>query len=81
MASEHDDQLIATLADNPAWQALERRIAREGEQHFNRLARHFARYGNKVDYEQLQYDRGRYAGMKHILDEPRRLAQQQEAGE
>lgn len=68
--NEHERQMIAALADSPGWDAL--RVAAEVrmQQHFRSLARMFATRGVQPDYAQLQWQRGVFAGMKFILDNP-----------
>lgn len=85
---DHERQLIASIAESPAWESL-RKVARNRmERHFRRLAHTFAMKGVEPNYAELQWQRGVIAGMKFILDNPlieaakleRLLAEQQEEG-
>jgi hypothetical protein len=40
------------------------------ERHFRVLARAFAQRNNQPDYDRLQWERGFFAGMKFLLDNP-----------
>lgn len=71
--SAHDLQLLAALIDRPEWTAL--RLVAEQRMHrqFRQLARMFATEGKELDYDRLQFQRGVFAGMKFVLDEPHKL--------
>jgi hypothetical protein len=67
-------QLLATLIERPEWQALRHVAKHRMDRHFRGLARMFATEGAELDYDRLQYQRGVFAGMKFVLDEPHRIA-------
>lgn len=69
----HDLQLLATLIERPEWAALRRVAEQRMDRHFRRLARLFATEGEEPPYDRLQHQRGVFAGMKFVLDEPHRL--------
>lgn len=69
-AISEPNQLLADLTTHPGWNEL-RRVAKERmEGHFKELSREFASKDNRPDYETLQFQRGVFAGMKHLLDHP-----------
>lgn len=73
VVSSHDLQLLASLVKRPEWEALRRLARHRMDKHFRRLARIFASEGQEPDYDRLQYQRGVFAGMKFVLDEPHKL--------
>lgn len=68
--TDEDKQLLAQLGRRPEWVAL-RRLAEHRMQHsFERIARAFATKDVRPDYAELQWERGFFAGMKFLLDNP-----------
>lgn len=69
-----DLQLLAGLADRPEWAALRRACEQRLDNHFRKLARIFQTEGVAPDYDRLQWQRGVFAGVKLVLDEPHKIA-------
>lgn len=80
------DELLAQLGNHPGWPTLREHAKQLMDAHFRGLAREFATRNNQPDYAQLQWERGVFAGIKFLLDNPtiearkleRLLAQQDE---
>ena len=64
------NQLLASLAQHPAWAELAKRLDDAMDKKFNGLARDFARKDHRPDYAELQWVRGFFAGMKFLWKEP-----------
>lgn len=63
-------ELIAHLADHPAWAELRKLATEQKERHFRNLLREFELKNHQPDYAELQWERGFWAGMKFLLDKP-----------
>lgn len=63
-------ELLAKLADDPAWGALSRVAEELMERHFRGVARDFMTRNVQPDYARLQWQRGVFAGIKFLLDSP-----------
>lgn len=70
----HDVELLAALITRPEWLAFRKVAELRMDRHFRKLARLFATEGAELDYDRLQYQRGIFAGMKFLLDEPHKIA-------
>lgn len=74
IVNPHDVQLLAALIERPEWRALRHVAEQRMDRNFRRLARLFASEGEEPDYDRLQFQRGVFAGMKFVLDEPHKIA-------
>jgi len=82
---DHERKLVAQLADQPGWEILRRVALERMHVHFRQLTRAFMSRAIAPDYDQLQWQRGVFAGMKFLLDNPlieaeklKRLLEQEE---
>lgn len=64
------NQLLASLAQHPAWKELAKVLDDRMDKEFGKLAYEFALRDKQPDYGQLQYVRGFMAGMKFLWKEP-----------
>lgn len=64
------DDLLASLAQHPAWAVLEQRGRDRMEKHGQLLATEFLSMNKQPDYGQLQWVRGVFAGIKFLIDQP-----------
>ena len=64
------NETLAELANHPAWKELYKVSEERMEMHFRVLVREFATKGVEPNYAELQYQRGFFAGMKFLLDNP-----------
>lgn len=64
------NQLLAQLAEHPAWKELAKVLDERMDKEFHRLALEFATRDKQPDYGELQYVRGFMAGMKFLWKEP-----------
>ena len=67
--AEPNEQL-ASLADDPRWAELGKVLEARMDKEFTTLARQFATKDARPDYEQLQWVRGVFAGMKFLYKQP-----------
>lgn len=63
-------QLLAALGSRPEWAALTEYAKELMDQHFAKVTRHFMNEGEAPDYDRLQWQRGVFAGIKFMLDNP-----------
>jgi hypothetical protein len=75
---DHEAQLLAKLGGSAEWQALRERAERAMRHRGEILAQQFLRRNHRPDYEQLQWERGVFAGIKFLLDHPTMEAQRLE---
>lgn len=68
--TEHESQQLAALGNRPEWEVLRNLAKQRMESHFDRVAKAFMREGVEPDYARLQWQRGFFAGMKFLLDNP-----------
>lgn len=69
--SPEEQRLFAELAQHPAWGVLREVVKKQMETKF---AFHASQLmgGTEVDQRTVDFDRGYFAGMKHLLDSPGR---------
>jgi len=67
--SDDEAQILAELTLHPAWNVLQK-VAKERMERQFRLTAGALMSGTKVDVEEIEYQRGFFAGMKHLLDKP-----------
>lgn len=77
MARSHNRELISSLDGYPPFEALREYVKDRMEVEATRLSRDFLLFNNQPDYAQLQHRRGRYAGMKELLDLPAVITRRQ----
>jgi hypothetical protein len=66
-------QKLGELKEHPSWKLLYEIFEKKRERYFTKLARDLmAPRGPKVDELQLEWDRGYWAGVFHVLDNPER---------
>lgn len=68
--NEHQRELLAKLSKSPEWEALTAYSKDLMEMHFKQLAVGLMTKDKEVEYGDLQYRRGLFAGMKLLLDGP-----------
>lgn len=64
------NELLASLAQHPAWNELAKALDDRMDKEFSRLAVEFATRDKRPDFEALQYVRGFMAGMKFLWKTP-----------
>lgn len=74
--NEHQRQQLAKLPESAEWAALTAYCKEQMEIHFKQLAVGLMTKDKEVEYGDLQYRRGLFAGMKLLLDGPAIMAAQ-----
>ena len=64
------DALLADLVHHPAWKLLAERGRERMEARGAQIAREFLEFNKQPVYASLQYDRGFFAGIKFLIDQP-----------
>ena len=75
--STDQQQLLRDLALHPGWAILTAEIRAERSRRFENMARRMVR-GDVPGAEEIHYERGFFAGMKHLLKNPSLQAAQLE---
>lgn len=65
-----EQRLVAELTKHPAWEVLNKTAKERMEMSFRVLATSLMTKGAKIDQGQIDYERGFFAGMKHLLRKP-----------